>query len=157
MEIAYSILEDKKELILEKRIVGKAHNLRVMVIADRNINTKEIYQIEFKPKDLNHGIFCVVLFEETDNSLYLCETYVSKTTYADALKRLEKIHKQQGFIVKMIPLTFSVYGILPDSSKEFIEVGLTRTQAKEKTTVLTSKLNSKYTEIDFDIDDGDIL
>ncbi|MCT7591500.1 hypothetical protein [Aliarcobacter butzleri] len=106
MELCYSIEEYSNETILEKILVGEKRNLDVLASADKNKQFKEIYGIELVPKSLNDGIFGTVIYEESDNSLYLLEINFPNTTYEKALERLESLKNNgsNGFVVKLIPV-----------------------------------------------------
>lgn len=154
MEFCYSIEVDSNETILEKIIIGEKSNLNVLVAANNNKQFKEIYGIEFNPKSLDNGIFVIVIYEERDSLLYLSEVDLSDTTYKKALERLESLKKtSNGFIVKLIPIKYYIYGIKNDGNKDILETSVARSYAKEKIKFLNNQEeNQEYIEFDCDIE-----
>lgn len=152
MILVYSINELSEEVIFERKI--NADNLKTIVMSSM-YNHMNTYGIEFKPKSFNDGIFGAVVYEESDNTLYLLETPVS-SSYKDALNSLES-SKMNGFIVKLIPIKYHVYGILQDGNVEILERGLSRFDALKKVQTLNKTTNLEYFEFDCDIEDEDLL
>ena len=152
MILAHSINELSEEVIFERKI--NADNLKTIVEASM-YNHMNTYGIEFKPKSFNDGIFATVVYEESDNTLYLLETPVS-SSYKDALNRL-KSSKMNGFVVKLIPIKYHVYGILQDGNVEILETDLIRSDALKKIQTLNQTTNSEYSEFDCNIEDGNLL
>jgi hypothetical protein len=155
---AVSIMEDGYELIMERELNKFCFGNKTLKderqiahYLEKRYRFAELYDIEYKPKDLTNGLFVVVSYEESDSSVYLLETKVSDATYEKAQQRLND-SPCNGFIIKLTPTNHAVYGVYSDSRKVFIEVGLSRMEAKK----LAFELNqdkSKYTEVDFDTEE----
>lgn len=149
-----SVNEDGKNIFIERQLNLLNYNDKkdIRAIADSfdyRYKDVELFDIEYKPKTIESGYFCPVLFEN-DGGLYMLETDFTYATYEDSIKRLND-SKMNGFIVKLIPTKYCVFSIDKNTNKEIVENDLTRTVAKQRVKELN--LESSLLEYDYEIED----
>lgn len=149
-----SVCENNESLFFECRLntLVNQRYTDIRLIANRfdpKFKEVNLYDIDYKPKDLNNGYFCPVVYE-TDGGAYLLETNLNSATYQNSKERLDA-SASNGFIVKLTQTKYCIFSIDKNTNKKIVESGLSRTNAKDRVKELNKQLF--LLEFDYEIED----